>query len=62
VSYGFYHVPWGGFKGSHTLARSPFFLEVTWYHYCTKTAASGLVEYTKANERILLKELGKLAL
>jgi hypothetical protein len=28
---------------------------------CTKTAASGLVEHTKAIERLLLKELGNLA-
>lgn len=30
--------------------------------HCTKTDASKLVEYTKAYERMLLKELGKIAL
>jgi len=29
--------------------------------YCTKPDTSELVEYTKANERLLLKELGQLA-
>lgn len=30
-------------------------------HNCTKTDTSGLVEYTKANERTPPKELGQMA-
>jgi len=48
-------------KSLHTLKQLEFKQEILRIIYCTKTNSSGWVEYTKAQGRIPLKELGKMA-